>query len=66
MMKKNIEMMVEFFSKVSHDLKRTLKLTLEGIIYSGGVYEVIIQRTCCKKENNKCGLALFVQRQKDP
>ena len=36
-MKKDIVMIVEFFSNISHDLKRTLKITLGGIIYSRGV-----------------------------
>ena len=35
-MKKDIEI-VESFSNISHDLKRTLKITLGGIIYSGRV-----------------------------
>ena len=37
-MKKYIVMTVGFFSKrILHDLKRTLEITLGGIIYSGGV-----------------------------
>ena len=38
-MKKDVVMTVGSFSKnVSHDLKKeTLKITLEGILYSGGV-----------------------------
>ena len=36
-MKKDIVMIVELFSNISHDLKRTLKIKLGGIIYSGGV-----------------------------
>ena len=35
-MKKNI-VIAESFSKISHDLKRTLKIALGGIIYLGGV-----------------------------
>ena len=35
-MRKDI-VIVESFSKISRDLKRTLKITLGGIIYSGGV-----------------------------
>ena len=35
-MKKDI-VIVESFSNISHDLKRTLKITLRGVIYSGGV-----------------------------
>ena len=37
-MKKDVVMIVGYFSKkVSHDLKKTLKITLEGILYSRGV-----------------------------
>ena len=36
-MKKDIVTIVGFFSKISHYLKRTLKITLGGIIHSGGV-----------------------------
>ena len=37
-MKKDVVMTVGYFyKKVSHDLKRTMKMTLGGIIYSGGV-----------------------------
>ena len=37
-MKKDVVMTMGSFSKkVSRDLKKTLKLTLEGILYSGGV-----------------------------
>ena len=36
-MKKDIVTIVGFFSKISHDLNRTLKITLGGIIYSRGV-----------------------------
>ena len=37
-MKKDAVMTVGCFSeKVSRDLKKTLKITLEGILYSGGV-----------------------------
>ena len=35
-MKKDI-VIVESFSNISHDLKRTLKITLGEVIYSGGV-----------------------------
>ena len=35
--KKDIVMIVESFSKISHDLNRTLKIKLGGIIYSEGV-----------------------------
>ena len=35
-MKKDI-VIIEFLSKISHDLKRTMKITLGGIIYLGGV-----------------------------
>ena len=36
-MKKDIVMIVGLFSNISHDLKKTMKITLGGIIYSGGV-----------------------------
>ena len=36
-MKKDIVMIVGLFSKISHDLKRTMKITLGGTIYSWGV-----------------------------
>ena len=35
-LKKDI-VIVDSFSNISHDLKRTLEITLGGIIYSGGV-----------------------------
>ena len=38
MMKKDVVMTVGSFSKkFSRDLRKTLKITLEGILYSGGV-----------------------------
>ena len=38
LMKNDVVMTVGSFSKkVSHDLKKTLKITLEGILYSEGV-----------------------------
>ena len=37
-MKKDVVMIVGYFSKkVSRDLKKTLKMTLEGILYLDGV-----------------------------
>ena len=36
-MKKDIVIIVGLFSNISHDLKKTMKITLGGIIYSGGV-----------------------------
>ena len=38
MMKKDVVMTVGYFPKnISRDLSKTLRITLEGILYSGGV-----------------------------
>ena len=38
MMKKDAVMTVGYFpKKISHDLKKSLRITFEGILYSGGV-----------------------------
>ena len=51
-MKKNAVMTVGSFSKkVSCGLKKTLKITLEGILYSGGVKVRKIQLVSKKKNS---------------
>ena len=38
MMEKDVVMTVGYFPKnISHDLKKSLRITFEGILYSGGV-----------------------------
>ena len=52
MLKKDVMMTMGSFSKkVSHDLKKTLKITLEWILYSGGVKVRKLQLVSKKKFN---------------
>ena len=60
-MKKDVVMTVGYFSKkVSCDLKKILKFTLEGILYSGGV-KFRKFHLVSKKKLNWCLMVKYIE-----
>ena len=60
MMKKDTVKIMGFFSKIYHDLKITLKITLGGIIYSGG-FKVRKFQLVSKKKFNRYLMLKYIE-----